>query len=129
MALGNNGGDAPNYEPNSYERAPKESPKTAEPPLDLGDVSVDRYDHREGNEDFSQAGDLYRLMKPEQKELLVKNIASSLGQVPKDIQMRQLCQFFRADKDYGSRVATKLGIEIDPSMVSSSNSTQPVLRP
>lgn len=128
MALGNNGGSAPNYEPNSYESAPKENPETAEPPLHLGDVSVDRHDHREGNDDFSQAGDLYRLMKPEQKKQLVKNIASSLGQVPKDIQMRQLCQFFRADKDYGSQVAAELGIEIDPSMMSS-DSTKAVLQP
>ena len=49
----------------------------------MGDVSVDRYDHREGNDDFSQAGDLYRLMKPEQKEELAKNIAGSLGQFQK----------------------------------------------
>ena len=27
--------------------------------------------------------------------------------------MRQLCHFFRADEDYGRRIAGKLGIDID----------------
>jgi catalase len=29
------------------------------------------------------------------------------------VQLRQLCHFFRADPDYGRRVATKLGINVD----------------
>lgn len=116
MTLGNNGGSASNYEPNSNENAPKANPTYAQPPLPLGDVVADRYDHREGNDDYSQAGDLYRLMKPEQKEQLIQNIVNSLGQVRREIQMRQLCHFFRADRDYGSRVAAGLGIEIDPSI-------------
>jgi len=45
MALGDNGGKAPNYEPNSYDNAPKQNPKYAEPPMHLGDT-VDRFDHR-----------------------------------------------------------------------------------
>jgi len=31
--------------------------------------------------------------------------------------MRQLCHFFRADVQYGLRVAQGLGIEIDPAMM------------
>ncbi|MEM7715911.1 MAG: catalase [Cyanobacteria bacterium P01_A01_bin.68] len=117
MTFGDNGGSTPNYEPNSSETAPKPNPDYREPSLPLGNVAADRYDHREGNDEYSQTGDLYRLMEEDAKERLAENIASSLGQVPTDIQMRQLCQFFRADNDYGSRVAKKIGVKIDPSML------------
>ena len=61
MALGNNGGNAPNYEPNSYDNTPKQNCAYAEPALNLGNAKGDRYDHRQGNDDYTQAGDLYRL--------------------------------------------------------------------
>ncbi|MGB7440626.1 MAG: catalase [Coleofasciculaceae cyanobacterium] len=116
MAYGDNGGGSPNYEPNSDPKAPKPDSSYSEPPLPLGDVAVDRYDHREGNDDYSQTGDLYRLMSEDAKKRLVESIAGSLGEVPQEIQQRQLSQFFHADADYGRRVAQKLGIEIDSSL-------------
>ena len=117
MALGNNGGSGPNYDPNSYEDAPKQNCTYAEPPLDLGNIKVDRYDHREGNDDYTQAGDLYRLLKPDAQERLIANIVGSLSGTRQEIQMRQLCHFFRADVNYGRRVAEGLGIAIDPAMM------------
>ncbi|MEA5580994.1 catalase [Nodularia harveyana UHCC-0300] len=120
MALGNNAGNTPNYEPNSNEDTPKENCVYAEPALNLGHVKADRYDHRPGNDDYTQAGELYRLMKPDQQERLIQNIVGSLSQARSDLQMRQLCHFFRADMNYGQRVAEGLGIEIDPSMISKS---------
>lgn len=117
MALGNNGGNAPNYEPNSYDNAPKQNCAYAEPPLPLGNVNADRYDHRQGNDDYTQAGDLYRLMTPEEQQRLVDNIVGSLSGARQDLQMRQLCHFFRADANYGRQVAAGLGITIDPSMM------------
>ena len=88
--------------------------------MPIGDVSVDRYDHREGNDDFSQAGDLYRLMEPDAKARLVENLTTTstgLIHVNREVQMRQLCQFFRADPDLGQKVATALGVKIDPAML------------
>ncbi len=111
MALNEHGG-APNYYPNSYEDAPKDNPAYKEPPLPLGDVAVDRYDSREGHDDYTQAGDLYRLMTPEQQDRLHKAIAGALGQARQDIQMRQLCHFFRADPAYGQGVAEALGVDL-----------------
>lgn len=87
-----------------------------EPPLNLGNVAVDHYDHRKGNDDYTQAGDLYRLMTPDEQERLVQNIVDSLSEARQDIQMRQLCHFFRADVSYGMRIAKGLGINIDPAM-------------
>lgn len=123
MALGNNGGSAPNYEPNSVAGTPKQNPAYAEPPLPLGNVTGDRYDHREGNDDYTQAGDLFRLMKPDQQERLAENIAGGLSQASQSIQMRQLCHFFRADANYGRLVAAKLGVTIDPSMLATTAQT------
>lgn len=117
MALGNNGVSAPNYEPNSVEGIPKQNSTYVDPPLPLSNVSRDRYDHREGNDDYMQAGDRFRLLKLDQQERLVQNIAGSLSQARQDIQMRQLCHFFRADVNYGRLVAAKLGITVDPSVL------------
>ncbi|MEX0886448.1 MAG: catalase [Phycisphaeraceae bacterium] len=106
------GGAAPNYEPNSYADAPKEAPHYKEPPLPLGDVAVDRYSHREGNDDYTQAGDLYRLFSDGQRQRLANAIADALRQARREVQERQLCHFFRADPDYGQRVAEALGIDV-----------------
>ena len=100
MSLGQ-GGSATHYFPNSDDTAPKDQPEYKEPALPLGDVVVDRYDSRQDHDDYTQAGNLYRLMPPDEQERLHKAIAGALGQARPDIQMRQLCHFFRADTDYG----------------------------
>jgi catalase len=110
MALGNNGGSSPNYFPNSHQDTPQDNVTDKEPPLHLGDVKVDRHNHRWENDDYTQAGDLYRLLPAEEKKRLIANIASSLQQAQPEIQQRQLCHFLRADEDYGKRIAKKLGI-------------------
>lgn len=111
MSMGQ-GGSTTHYFPNSDDTAPKDHPEYREPALPLGDVAVDRYDSREDHDDFTQAGNLYRLMPPDEQERLHKAIAGALGQARPDIQMRQLCHFFRADTDYGRGVAQALGLDI-----------------
>jgi catalase len=61
--------------------------------------------HRDDN-DFVQAGNLYRLMSEPEKQRLVGNIAASLSQVSrKDIIDRSIANFRNADREYGDRVA------------------------
>ena len=61
--------------------------------------------HRDDN-DFVQAGDLYRLMSEEEKQRLIANIAASLSQVSReDIIQRSIAHFRQADRDYGEQVA------------------------
>ena len=99
-----------NYEPNSFS-GPRECPAFAEPPLRIsGDA--DRYGHRDGNDDYTQAGDLFRLMDEAARQRLFGNIARSMAGVPREIVMRQLCHFFRADPAYGAGVAQALGIAL-----------------
>ncbi|MHB1707356.1 MAG: catalase-related domain-containing protein, partial [Acidithiobacillus sp.] len=99
-----------NYEPNSF-GGPAEAAEYREPPLRLhGDA--DRYDHREGNEDYRQAGNLFRLMNTEEKGQLIGNIVTAMASIPQPIQIRQLGHFLKADPEYGAGVAAGLGIAL-----------------
>ncbi|MEQ1916643.1 MAG: catalase [Gallionella sp.] len=103
-----NGGSAVNYQPNSF-GGPVDVAAYKEPPLRIsGDA--DRYDHRAGNDDYQQAGALYRLMSAEQKRQLIANLVGALQGVPEFIQVRQLKHFYQADAAYGQGVAEGLGI-------------------
>lgn len=107
---GNYGGQV-NYQPNSF-NGPVDDKQFKEPPLKIyGDA--DRYDHREGNDDYKQPGDLFRLMTADKKELLIGNIVRAMKPVPKDIQLRQLVHFYKADPAYGIGVGKGLGIAED----------------
>ncbi len=107
---GNYGG-AVNYEPNSF-GGPVEDSKYLEPPLKVsGDAA--RYDHREGNDDYTQPGNLFRLMNASQKEQLFSNLAEAMQGVPERIIARQLVHFYKADPDYGRGAARKLGLDVD----------------
>jgi len=111
----------PNYYPNSIESAPAPKPEYADPPQHLGDVTVDRFDSREGHDDYTQPGDLWRLFDQGQKRRTVAAIAGALGQAREEVQMRQLCHFFRADDEYGRMVADALGIDVDQAMAAAKN--------
>ena len=91
-----------------------EDPSVKEPPLKVsGDA--DRYDHREGIDDYTQAGNLFRLMKPEQQKQLIQNIVNAMKTVPKEIQERQIRHLYHADPAYGEGVAKGLGLSVPKS--------------
>ncbi|MGB5299901.1 MAG: catalase [Thiogranum sp.] len=105
-----NGGGSPVYQPNSFD-GPADSAAYAEPPLRI-DGDADRYNHRDGNDDYTQAGDLYRLMDDDAKQRLIDNIVGAMQGIAREIQVRQLGHFMKADPAYGERIAK--GLEIDP---------------
>jgi catalase len=110
MRFDDNGKGAVNYEPNSF-GGPVEDARYKEPPLKImGDA--DRYDHRAGNDDYTQAGDLFRLMTQDQKDVLMDNIAAAMAGVPEAIVRRQLAHFYGADPAYGEGVAKRLGVRL-----------------
>ena len=106
---GNDGG-AVNYEPNSF-NGPAEDQRYVEPPLKV-DGDADRYNHRDGNDDYRQPGDLFRLMTPEQQQRLIGNLVRAMTPVPREIQLRQIGHFLKADPAYGAGVARGLGIDV-----------------
>lgn len=90
------------YEPNSF-AGPTESPEYKEPPLKIsGDAS--RYDHRIGNDDFSQPRALFNLFDKDQKKRLFQNIAESMAGVPEAIVNRQLALFKQVHPEYAEGV-------------------------
>jgi catalase len=106
MRFDDNSGGSVNYEPNSY-GGPSEDPQFKEPPLKIsGDA--DRYDHREGNDDFTQPGNLYRLLPQDERERLHAAIAKSMRGVPREIIERQLGHFEKADPAYADGVRKAL---------------------
>jgi len=90
------------YEPNSF-HGPAQCPGFSEPPLAIhGDV--DRYDHREGNDDYSQPRALFLLFDADQKRRLFSNIAESMRGVPDSIIERQLGHFEKVHAEYAAGV-------------------------
>jgi catalase len=102
----NNQGGGVNFYPNdcTAEGAPAPVPEIAEPPMPiLGEAWVKAYDTQE-EDNFTQAGNLYRLMSDDQKNQLANNIAGGLIHATKSVQQRMLAQFSAADPDYAARV-------------------------
>ncbi len=59
---------------------------------------------------FGQAGDFYRSLSEKDKNSLIRNLTGDLGQVTdRRIQIRMITYFYRADRNYGIRVAEALG--------------------
>ncbi len=96
------------YEPNSFD-GPIEDASYLEPDLDL-QGAASRYDHKVGNDDFSQVRALFNLMSQNQKEQLFSNIKDAMNTVPRDIVDRQIALFEKVHPDYASGVKKALGI-------------------
>jgi catalase len=106
MSAGANGGRSKNYEPNSF-AGPQQTGEPLYAGLESAGTSGTYTQARhEADDDFVQAGMLYRLMKPEEQERLVRNIGAGLARVSDaGIVARSIEHFRRADAEYGRRVA------------------------
>ncbi len=101
---------AVNFYPNdrAAEGAPVPMPEFTEPPLPiLGEAWVKAYDTQD-EDNFSQAGALFRLMSEDQQNQLAHNIAGGLVHANASIQARMLAQFQAADPNYALRVKQAL---------------------
>jgi len=83
----------------------------AEPPLGL-EGAADHWDHRQDTDYYSQPGKLFRLMGPEQQQVLFANTARAMGDAPKPIKVRHIGNCYKADPAYGKGVADALGISL-----------------
>ena len=104
-----NGGAAQNY-------AAVEAAGTNPQGIGFGDAgyavsgSIGRYDGRGNEDDFTQAGNLYRLLSADEKDRLTSNIAGAMKSVSDEIKQRQIGHFTKADPAYGATVRAKLGL-------------------
>ena len=106
MAIAN-GGSARNYQPVESNGSNPRGLGHGEPALAL-DGGAARYDGRGKEDDYTQAGNLFRLLPAEEKLNLFNNIAGPLSQVDAEIIARQLGHFDQADPAYGAGVRAAL---------------------
>ena len=62
---------------------------------------------------FTQPGKLFRLMSPEQQQVLFENTAAAMNGVPDFIKERHAKHCYQCDPAYGEGVAKALGMNID----------------
>lgn len=111
MRFDDNGGIGPNYDPNSF-GGPKQDKRYVERSYSFTGT-MGRYDHRVDDDYYSQPGVLFRLMSKAQQQLLISNIVNSMKSVPKEVQLRQIAHFRKADRAYGDGVAAGLGVDVE----------------
>jgi catalase len=110
MRVDANSGGGPNYFPNSF-GGPEPDPTPGEPRFEVSG-QAGRYPFTYPNDDFMQAGTLYRkVMSDQDRDHLIGNIVDHLGGAKKRIQLRQTALFYKADSNYGSRVAEGLSLD------------------
>ncbi len=111
MRVDGNQGSTIAYEPNSY-GVWDESPQFEEPPLNItGPAS--RWDFREDDDNYyEQPGKLFRLMTPEQQQVLFDNTARNMEGVEERIKLRHINNCYKADPAYGEGVAKAMNIDL-----------------
>ncbi|MCZ4602383.1 catalase [Streptomyces sp. Lzd4kr] len=103
MRVDGNQGSTPGIEPNTYGRW-QEQPAYREPSQTVGAVA-DRFDFREDDDNyFEQPGNLFRLMSPEQQQVLFDNTARAIRGASQRTVERHIANCTRADAAYGEGV-------------------------
>jgi len=104
MRVDGNSGGATSYEPNRHGEW-QEQPDFAEPPLAInGDAA--KFNFREDDHDYySQPGNLFRMLKPDEQQRLFENTARAIGEASKEVQDRHIGNCAKADPAYGEGVA------------------------
>lgn len=119
MSVNGNGGDAPNYYPNSYDGI-EADPKYKSPGMDLHSDWADFYDRNENDDDhYTQPGQLFRkVMTDRERKATISNFAGSMAGIegPKrdEIIQRQLGLFYKVDKELATEIAKKLNFNFKP---------------
>ncbi|QQO08198.1 catalase [Breznakiella homolactica] len=112
MRVDGNYGATLGYEPNSYGEW-AEQPEFLEPALSL-EGPMGHYDPKDDKTDncYNQAGNLYRLMSDQQKQVLAENTMRNMQGVTDNIKYRHAAHCFMADEDYGTRICRVM--KLDP---------------
>ncbi len=115
MRVDGNYGATKGYEPNSFGEW-QDQPEKKEPPYPAnGDIY--NYNEREYDDDYyTQPGNLFRLMPPEEQQVLFENTARAMGNAQLFIKQRHVRNCYKADPKYGEGVAGALGISLEESL-------------
>ncbi|KAG0620912.1 hypothetical protein M758_4G254200 [Ceratodon purpureus] len=114
MTISDNGGNKPNYYPNSFEDLPRPDP--AQPGVhpykhDGGIVSRTPPKKWSEQDDYEQPRTLWQQMSAEDKEMTAKNIAGHIQGAKETIIQRQLGVFRRCDESLAKQVEEMLAVK------------------
>lgn len=102
----------PNYYPNTFDGP--EVDETFKPPAIELQAVIDRHTRPTEDVDFVQTGEFYRrVLDDVNKDHLISNIVDHIGDANENIQYRQCALFYKAEPDYGMRVAKGLNLDLD----------------
>lgn len=111
MRVDGNYGATKGYEPNSFGEWADDN-SVMEPNLAING-GMYHYEPKNDKTDntFYQAGDLYRLMTEDKKQLLISNTANNIMSVSDNVKYRHLAHCYLADADYGTRLCKALKLD------------------
>ena len=119
MCVDENGGDTPNYSPNSFDDIETDH-SYREPAMKLESDVADWFDKNENDDDhWTQPGNLFRnVMTDQERENTISNFVGHMKGIngPKrdEIIGRQLSHFYMADKELAMKVAEGLNVFFNP---------------
>jgi len=106
MRVDGNKGGTISYEPNTKGEW-HEQPDFSEPPLSI-EGAADHWNHRVDEDYFSQPGNLFRMLSPEEKQRLFDNTARAMGDSEQHVKDLHVANCTKADPAYGAGVAEAL---------------------
>jgi catalase len=100
-----------NYQPNRAPNTIAENLAFDASPVELGPTTV--HQPIRIKDEYRQAGELYRSSSKADQDDLIANLVHDLSQVTNpDITLEMVSHFYKADKEYGTRVAEGLHIDV-----------------
>ncbi|HSH52637.1 MAG TPA: catalase [Bacteroidales bacterium] len=117
MRVDENGGDKPNYYPNSFDNIEPDK-AYQEPAMEMDSTIAGYFDrNKNDNDHYTQPGDLFRkVMTDQERENTISNLVGALSAVdgPKkdEILQRQLNHFYKVDKELGLTLSEKLNVKL-----------------
>jgi catalase len=100
-----------NYQPNRGEQTIAENPSFDYSPIEPSGPSQQKPIRIK--DEYRQAGELYRSVSKQDQDDLIENLVHDLSQVTNpDITLEMVSHFYKADKDYGTRVAEGLHLDV-----------------
>ncbi|MEG0156568.1 MAG: catalase, partial [Anaerovoracaceae bacterium] len=113
MRVDGNHGAIKGYEPNTMDEWAEQGDHR-EPPLAMSGEMY-HYDPTDDPTDecFYQAGDLYRLMTPQEQDALIANTAGDIAPVTENVKYRHAVHCYLADETYGLRITEAMGLDLE----------------
>lgn len=112
MRVDGNQGARKSYSPNSLGEWPVSYSKETPSPADGAPMRYNPYENRTDN-CFYQPGDLYRLMTEDKRHLLIENTVADIMPVTDNVKYRHCAHCFLADREYGTRLTHRLGLNLE----------------